>query len=45
MLEYWNTRLFFLSQEIKFQARNISEVPVGEKKTDTQTSASLSYFF
>jgi len=34
-----------LSSKIAIQARNISEVPVGKKKTDTQTSVSLAYSF
>lgn len=34
-----------LATKIAFQARNLSEVPVGNKKTDTQTSVSLSYSF
>lgn len=34
-----------IATKIAFQARNISEVPVGNKKTDTQTSVSLVYSF
>jgi putative salt-induced outer membrane protein len=34
-----------IATKIAFQARNISEVPVGKKTTDTQTSVSLSYSF
>jgi len=34
-----------LSTKIAFQARHISDVPVGRKKTDTQTSISLVYDF
>lgn len=34
-----------IATKIAFQARNISEVPVGRKKTDTQTSVSLVYKF
>ncbi len=34
-----------ITTKIAFQARNISEVPVGKKKTDTQTSVSLVYSF
>jgi putative salt-induced outer membrane protein YdiY len=34
-----------VATKIAFQARNISEVPVGNKKTDTQTSVSLVYTF
>lgn len=34
-----------IAMKVAFQARNISEVPVGRKKTDTQTSVSLVYSF
>lgn len=34
-----------IATKIAFQARNTSEVPVGNKKTDTQTSVSLVYSF
>jgi putative salt-induced outer membrane protein len=34
-----------IATKIAFQARNISEVPLGNKKTDTQTSVSLVYSF
>ena len=34
-----------IATKIAFQARNISEVPAGNKKTDTQTSVSLVYSF
>jgi putative salt-induced outer membrane protein len=34
-----------IATKIAFQARNISDVPVGRKKTDTQTSISLVYAF
>ncbi|MDR0781643.1 MAG: DUF481 domain-containing protein [Pseudomonadales bacterium] len=34
-----------IATKIAFQARNISDVPVGNKKTDTQTSVSLVYTF
>jgi putative salt-induced outer membrane protein len=34
-----------VATKIAFQARNISEVPAGRKKTDTQTSISLVYAF
>lgn len=34
-----------IATKIAFQARNISEVPEGNKKTDTQTSVSLVYSF
>jgi putative salt-induced outer membrane protein YdiY len=34
-----------VATKIAFQARNISEVPVGNKNTDTQTSVSLVYTF
>jgi len=34
-----------LATKIAFQARHISEVPAGRKKTDTQTSVSLVYTF
>lgn len=34
-----------VSTKIAFQARHLSEVPVGRKKTDTQTSISLVYQF
>jgi len=34
-----------IATKIAFQARNTSEVPAGNKKTDTQTSVSLVYSF
>ncbi len=34
-----------LATKIAIQARNISDVPAGKKKTDTQTSISLAYSF
>ncbi len=34
-----------IASKIAIQASNISEVPAGKKKTDTQTSISLSYSF
>jgi putative salt-induced outer membrane protein YdiY len=34
-----------IATKIAFQARNTSKVPVGNKKTDTQTSVSLVYTF
>jgi len=34
-----------VATKIAFQARNTSEVPLGNKKTDTQTSVSLIYSF
>jgi putative salt-induced outer membrane protein len=34
-----------IATKISFQARNTSQVPVGNKKTDTQTSVSLVYTF
>ncbi|MDR2213990.1 MAG: DUF481 domain-containing protein [Pseudomonadales bacterium] len=34
-----------IATKIAFQARNISQVPEGNKKTDTQTSVSLVYTF
>jgi putative salt-induced outer membrane protein len=34
-----------IATKIAFQARNTSEVPLGNKKTDTQTSVSLVYSF
>jgi putative salt-induced outer membrane protein len=34
-----------IATKIAFQARNLSQVPVGKKKTDTQTSISLVYAF
>ena len=34
-----------IATKIAFQVRNTSEVPVGNKKTDTQTSVSLVYSF
>lgn len=34
-----------ITTKLAFQARNISQVPAGNKKTDTQTSVSLVYSF
>lgn len=34
-----------IATKIAFQARNLSQVPAGKKKTDTQTSVSLVYSF